>query len=63
MALYRLWAEAANDPSGQYLRWLYCALCAYGLGGIWALLNLIQHWRSSVSTTPRLPKREHEQVR
>jgi hypothetical protein len=56
MALYRLWVEATADPSGQYWRWLYCAAFAYGLGGIWALSNLIQHWRSSVSTTPRLPK-------
>jgi hypothetical protein len=63
MALYRLSVEATADPSGQYVHWLYGAVFAYGLGGVWALSNLIQHWRSSVSTTPRLTKAGPEQVR
>jgi hypothetical protein len=55
MALYRLWVEASADPSGQYILWLYGAVFAYGLGGFWALANLIHHWRSSVSTTAQMP--------
>lgn len=58
MALYRLWVEASADPSGQYRLWLYGAIFAYGLGGFWALVNLIHHWRFSVSTTAQLSERK-----
>ena len=51
MALYRLWAEVVHDPSGQYLYWLYGALVAYTIGALWAMLNLLHHWRSTVSTS------------
>ena len=57
MALYRLWAEVSNDPSGHYRYWLYGALVAYAIGALWGMLNLIHHWRFSVSTTTEVKTR------
>ena len=54
MALYRLWGEVTNDPSGHYRYWLYGTLVAYAIGALWAILNLIHHWRFSVSTTANM---------
>lgn len=55
MALYRLWAVVSSDPSGHYLYWLYGAIVCYTIGALWAMLNLVHHWRFSVSTSSALP--------
>lgn len=55
MAIYRLWGEVALDPSGHYLYWFYGACVAYAVGALWAVINLIHHWRFTISTSADLP--------
>lgn len=45
----------AKDMSGRqtYLYWFGAALVTYFVGACWALVTLVQHWRSTVSTAPR----------
>jgi hypothetical protein len=56
-AMHRLWLEAAGDPSGLYRYWVYAAAVVYAIATIWVVATLIQHWKSSVSTSPTLAKR------
>jgi hypothetical protein len=60
MALYRLWAEVLSDPSGHFRYWLYGALVAYAIGALWAILNLVHHWRFATSTSSNVNPDAHE---
>jgi hypothetical protein len=53
MAMQVLSGEAGSDRTGQYKYWLYGAIGTYIIGAIWALSTLVQHWKSSVSTTDK----------
>lgn len=55
MAIYRLWAEVSADPSGHFRYWFQGACVAYAIGALWAVINLIHHWRFTISTSASLP--------
>ena len=43
--------EAADMSGGATFRyWLYGGLVTYALGAVWALVTLLQHWKSTIST-------------
>ena len=51
MALNRLWVTAMAEETGHYWYWFYGAAGAYVIATLWGLATLVQHWKSSVSTT------------
>jgi hypothetical protein len=44
-----------GDMTGRriYLYWFGAALVTYLIGAMWAIVTLLQHWRSTVSTAPK----------
>jgi hypothetical protein len=55
LAVQRLLDEAATDASGLFKLWLYAFCAVYAVGAVWAISTLVHHWRSSVSTSAKLP--------
>lgn len=51
MAMSRLWVMAMGEETGGYWTWFYGAAGAYAVATLWGLATLMQHWKSSTSTT------------
>jgi hypothetical protein len=52
-AVDQILGREAKDLSGTgvYWYWLFGALLTYAIGGIWVASSLMQHWRSTISTS------------
>ncbi len=49
-SIERLWGLAAAERSGLMWSFVYSAVATYIIATIWAIITLLQHWRSSVGT-------------
>ena len=50
IAIYRLYIAASEDPSGMNWRYFYGAMGAYGITTLFAIMTVMAHWRTAVST-------------